>query len=47
MTHETSLVVQWLIRLHTPTAGGPASLVRELDPTRCNLDLVQLNKSDH
>ena len=35
MTPGTSLVVQGLVRLHAPTAGGPASLVRELDPTRC------------
>lgn len=31
----TCLAVQWL-RLHTPNAGGPSPLVRELDPARCN-----------
>ena len=37
-------MVQWL-RCHAPNAGpGVPSLVRELDPTCCNPDLVQPNK---
>ena len=40
----TSLVVQWQ-RLHTPNAGFLVqSLVRELDTTCHNEDLVQPNK---
>ena len=36
----TPLVVQWL-RLQAPNVGGPVlSLIRELDPTYCNLNVL-------
>ena len=40
---ETSLVVQWL-RLCTPSAEGQVcALVREVDPTCCNLSSSSSN----
>ena len=41
---RTSLGIKWL-RLYAPNAGARGSIpgLRELDPTRCNWDLVCLN----